>query len=778
VPLASAISALLASAPPALAQDQAPSGLGELVVTATKREESLQNVPLSIQAIGTEQLEELHINDFEDYIKYLPSVAFTSFGPGFSVAYFRGVASGENNNHSAQLPTVGMYLDEQPITTIQGALDIHLYDIARVEALAGPQGTLFGASSMAGTIRIITNKPDPSGFDAGYSLEVNSVYEGSEGYLAEGFVNVPIGERAAIRLVGWYREDAGYIDNVPTRRDFPTSGGCITNFSPAPAGCVTTPESAEGDYNDIETYGARAALRIDLSDSWTLTPSVMAQKQKSNGIFAFSPAVGDLETARFYSDASEDKWYQAALTLQGKISNFDLVYAGAYLKRDDWVDADYSDYSFFYDQCCGYGSYWYDDAGNPLEDPSQYITGSDYYKKQSHELRLSSPADNRFRFVAGLFWERSEHDIYQRYWINGLSSVIEVTGVDDTIWLTDQKRIDEDYAIFGELTFDLTDNLTVTGGFRSYEAETSLKGFFGFNTVYSNNYGEDFCGDPSTWVPYNDAPCVNLDQKVDESGTVPKVNLTYRFDDDRMVYATYSEGFRPGGINRRVPEPEYKSDKLTNYEIGWKTTWGNRLRFNGAIFLEEWDDMQFSFLPPGGSGLTIIKNAGSAEIKGIEADMTWAATDGLLLSGGVAYIDSELSEDFIEVPGEPPAAFAGSQLPLTPDFKGNLTARYTFDVGEFEAYVQGSALYRGSSWSDLKQEIRDVFGKQDSYTVADFAAGFERNGITVELYVNNAFDERARQWTWAACEESVCGVNPYYVINAPRTIGLKFGQEF
>ncbi len=780
VPLASAISALLAGAPPVFAQDEASTGaLGELVVTATKREENLQNVPLSIQAIGSEKLEELNITDFNDYVKFLPSVQFTSFGPGFSVAYFRGVASGENANHSGPQPTVGMYLDEQPITTIQGAVDLHLYDIERVEALAGPQGTLYGASSEAGTIRIITNKPNPSGFDAGYDLEINTVENGNEGYVAEAFVNVPLSPTAAVRLVGWYKDESGYIDNVAGTRTFPTSGGCISNFSPPPPGCVATANRADDSYNDAETYGARAALRIDLNDSWAITPSAMAQEQKTNGSFAYDPNVRELGITHFYPERSEDKWYQAALTVEGRISSFDLVYAGAYLNRDDLVDFDYSDYAYFYDVQYGYGSYWYDDAGNPLADPSQFVNGTDYYKRQSHELRLSSPPDKRFRFVAGLFYQDQEHEIYQNYQINGLADVITVTNWPDTIWLTNQLRKDEDSAVFGELSFDLTDKLTLTGGFRAYDTESSLKGFFGFSENYSSNFGEALCFSPEQFMG---SPCVNLDDKVDDSGTIAKGNVSYRFNDDAMVYLTYSEGFRPAGINRNNAPPNpprYRPDFLTNYELGWKTTWaGNRLRFNGAVFLEDWDDIQFSFLPPSGSGLTIIRNAGSAEIKGVEADLTWAATDGLLLYGGVAYIDSELKEDYIPDPGALPDAFAGSQLPLTPDFKGNLTARYSFEFGEFEAYVQGSAVYSGSSWSDLIQSIRDIYGKQDSYTIADFTAGFERNGISVELYVNNAFDERARLWTYAACFEGVCGVNPYYVTNQPRTIGLKFGQKF
>ena len=190
------IAAAIMAAVPRLYAADAPAessgaALEEVVVTAQKRTENLQDVPVSITAIGTERLEQLNVQSFDDYVKYLPSVSYQSTGPGFSRVFMRGVSSGDNGNHSGPLPSVGVYLDEQPVTTIQGALDIHVYDIERVEALAGPQGTLYGASSEAGTVRIITNKPDLSGFKAGYSLEGNTV-RGEEGYVAEGFVNIPL----------------------------------------------------------------------------------------------------------------------------------------------------------------------------------------------------------------------------------------------------------------------------------------------------------------------------------------------------------------------------------------------------------------------------------------------------------------------------------------------------------------------------------------------------------------------------------------------------------
>ena len=773
VPLASAISALLASHG-TFAQSTAESGVLEnVIVTAQKRQENLQEVPVSIQALGTQKLEELHIQSFDDYVKFLPSVSFTSLGPGFGVAYMRGVASGENNNHSGPQPTVGMYLDEQPITTIQGSLDIHLYDMARVEALAGPQGTLYGASSMAGTIRLITNKPDPKAFDAGYDLELNSVKNGEAGHVVEGFVNIPIAENAAIRLVGWYEKESGYIDNVARPRTFTTSEACTVNSLDPPADCTTSPAVAKDKYNDVETFGARAALRIDLNDSWSITPAVMGQEQESHGSFAYDPKVGDLQIARYYPERFTDRWMQAALTVEGKIGNLDLVYAGAYLKRDDMVDQDYSDYSYFYDKG-GSGEYWTDDLGVPLSDPSQYIHGTDGYKRYSNELRLSSPQDRRVRFVAGVFMQRQEHAIFQRYMINGLGEDLSVTGWPDTIWLTQQQRIDKDSAVFGELSFDLTESVTLTGGLRAFKAENSLVGFFGFSEGYSSNYGEGLC---FSEAQFRGAPCTNLDDDVDESGTVPKLNVTWRIDDQRMIYATYSEGFRPGGINRNGTVAPYDSDRLKNYEMGWKTTWaGNRLRLNGAIFREDWDDIQFSFLPPSGAGLTVIRNAGAARITGLETDLTLAATEALTLSAGLSLLDTELTEDYRPSPDE--SASKGDELPLSPKVKANVTARYEFNLGTLDSFVQGAAVYQDSSWSDLLSEDRAVIGQQDSYVIADLSAGFRKDSYTFQLYLNNAFDERAEIYKFAVCATGACGGNPYTFVNKPRTVGVKFGQEF
>ena len=641
-------SAAFAQQAPVVNQERtdAPT-LDTVVVTAQKREENLQKVPISIQAIGTEQLEQHQVADFNDYAKLIPSLSYGTSGggvfsgPGFVQVYMRGVVSSSEVNHSSSQPSVGMYLDEQPITTISGSLDIHMYDIARVEALAGPQGTLYGASSQAGTVRIITNRPDPSAFASGYSVEASAIDGGGIGHIVEGFANLPIQDNAAIRVVGWEKYDAGYVDNVRGTVTYPSSGITVDNAS-----------RADDNYNDAHTFGARAALRLDLNDSWTVTPQLMAQKVVAGGSTGWDPTIGDLKVKHFNPESSKDRWTQAALTVEGKIGNFDLVYAFSHLKRDVDSESDYSDYAFWYDTLQGYGAYicsnFDPDAfacapgGGPIN-PSQFIQAIDAYDKTSHELRIASPAEDRLRFVAGVFWQEQKHDIEQHYRIDGLSPNQWVTGWEDAIWLTQQDRKDRDQAVFGEVSFDITDQLTATGGMRFFEAKNNLKGYFGFGDWGWSSTGEASCISPED---YEGAPCLSFDKGTEESGSLGRFNLTYQIDDDRMVYATWSEGYRPGGINRRGTLPPYLSDFLTNYELGWKTSWANnRLILNGAIFREEWEDFQFSYL--GQNGLTEIRNAAQAQIDGVELDLSWAATYNLMISGGFAWYDAETDRELL-----------------------------------------------------------------------------------------------------------------------------------
>ena len=772
-------------------QSTKSSELGTITVTAQKRTENLQDVPISLDVLNTDKLTQMNVADISDYVKLLPSVSTSSsqgaYQPGFGQVSMRGVESGSNGNHSGPPPSVGVYLDEQPITTAVGAIDPHIYDVQRIEALAGPQGTLYGASSEAGTIRIITNKPDPTAFSASVSAEVSTIDHGNTGYITEGYVNLPLTPWMALRVVGWSKQDAGYIDNVYGTRTY--TGTSPIDGTTLPPITINNASQARENYNFADTRGGRAALKIDLNDNWSITPSVVAQSAHVNGIYAFDPHVGDLKVTHFFPEKSEDRWIQSALTVQGKIGNFDVVYTGAHLNRSDHYDQDYSDYSFWYDTLAGYGAYIHDNNGN-LIDPSQHIHAEDAYRKTSNELRVSSPRDQRLRFTVGAFTERQSHDILQDYLIDNLGSDLSVTGWPNTIWLTRQVREDNDRALFGEASYDLTDNLTATVGARFFHTANSLRGFFGYAAGYSSSQGEAACPDQ---VPFEGAPCKEFDKKVTQNDHIGRANLTYKFDADKMIYATWSEGFRPGGINRRGTLPPYQADFLTNYEFGWKTEWlDHHLRWNGAVFQENWKDFQFAVV--GANGLTEIRNANQARIRGFESNLSWSATYNLVLSGGIAVYHSELTQNYcgtLDANDQPitvcppsddfpdgPLAPKGTQLPITPKVKGDLTARYTFDFYGNEAYAQGAVFGTGRRRSDLRLLQGGILGDLPGYGTVDLSAGFKKDQWSLDFYMKNAFDNRGVISNYAECRAEICGGNTYIIPVQPRTLGVRLTRDF
>ena len=786
-PLARAVSVALAGTAlasvatlPVKAQEQASQqgrALEEIVVTAQKRTENLQDVPVSVQVLGNVQLEQLNVNGFEDYIEFLPTVSYTSNGPGYGILYMRGISSGGDGVHSGSMPSVGVYLDEQPVTTIGQVLDVHIYDIARIETLAGPQGTLFGQGSQAGTLRIITNKPVMEEFEASYDLGIDTVKEGDLGYIAEGMVNIPLTSNAALRLVGWHEYQGGYIDNIPGTITYAASGITIDNSA-----------TAEDDFNDVETTGARALLQIDLNDNWTVTPGVMYQQQEAHGLWAHDPEdAGDLEVVRFFPDGQDEDWLQSILTVEGSITdNLEFVYAGAHLDRD--VDAlyDYTGYAEYlesYYASIGYDCYHYDALGN-CADPSQFVQSDERYSRLSHEVRLQSSGEGRFQWILGGFTQKQVHD-FDLQWVvpdmNPAGSVIE-NGT--TVWQTKQVRTDRDLAFFGEATFDITDQWSFTGGLRWFEYDNTLYGFNGFIGHCTGIFDEDgnFVEDRENGeVQY---PCFDtriLDDQTDGDGESWKFSFDYRATDDVLLYATYSEGFRSGGVNRaRIENIEkYRPDWVKNHEIGWKTTLlDGRLRFNGAAYYLDWEDFQYSFLDFSISNLTIIGNVGEASTVGAEFDLNWLLTDQFNLSLAGSYNDAQLEGDYWvderdEALGLPPDAPDGTEMPYVPEWQLTSIGRYELDIGGLPGYLQAAVSYTGDSWNELEVATRL---KQDAYTLLNLSAGVAYENWTVDVFINNATDERAQIDVYEPSYASL--IDSRTITNRPRSIGIRFGQKF
>jgi iron complex outermembrane recepter protein len=796
-------SALLAGGGMAHAADTSEANtLEEVVVTAQKRSEDMQKVPISLQVLSGQELEQHEVTSFDDYAKLLPSVSFQSLGPGQSQLYFRGISSGADGLHAGSLPATGVYLDETPVTTIGNSLDVHVYDIARVEALAGPQGTLYGASSLSGTLRIITNKPDPSAFSASYDVKADKYGDGNGGGEFEGYLNIPLAANAAVRLVGYYDHQGGYINNQL---------GTLTYLRGVPAAgipndplTVSNADIAGQRFNPLTTYGGRAALKIDLNDNWTITPQVLAQSQRADGDFLYDPAKGFLNISDFFKGINEDKWYQSALSVEGKISNFDVLYSGGWFERNVHNLVDYSGYTVGYDAysqspTATYNAVRYVDCaqgtpgndcngkGGPLTDPTQYTDNHDKYTKMSHELRVTSPADYRLRGTVGMFYQRQTDNIRADFGANDLPAYYSVDGSPDTVYLTQQIRVDRDYAVFGDGTFDISDKFKLSAGIRQFWVENTLYGFFGFNDVLSS-HGEALCNPPvsaATIIP-DYWPCINTNKKVVESGETHRVNLTYQIDNDRMVYVTYSTGFRPGGNNRLPQVLSYAADTLSNYEFGWKTSWlDHRLRTNGALFFEKWNGVQLSVT--GNNGITSIVNAANARVKGIEGDVSWLLIDNLTVGASATYVNARTtnplcpldpSTELVTHDCADPTAPTGTQLPVTPKIKANATARYKFNVGDYESFVQGTVIHQGVSTSQLDQILNGYMGDLPQFTTVDFAAGTGMHNWHVEAYIENAFDAHGQLGRSNECASANCFTEYHVYPIKPMIFGVKFGQKF
>ncbi len=831
--LATLLTSAVIISTPAFAQAAAEESSGdEIIVTAQKREESLQNVPISIQALSTKKLDQLGISNFNEFSQQLPSVSFQTSAPGSTSVYMRGVASGGDGNHSGSLPSVGVYLDEQPVTTIGGTLDVHIYDIARIESLAGPQGTLYGASSEAGTIRIITNKPSTAGFEGRVDGEFNSVSKGGQGGTLQGMINAPFGDNAALRVTGFYQRDAGYIDNVAGTRTF--CGTATRDGNGDINGCIKDGISANNaalvkkDFNDTETWGGRAALKIDLDDNWTVTPTLLYQDQRTHGTYGFDKSVGDLKVQHFFPDFGKDRYAQAALTIEGKLGNWDLTYAGAYLDRKRSSSSDYTDYAETYDSLYqgagGIANYFYfsDAAGNTI-DPRQKVLGSDHFKKISQEFRVASPTENRFRVVAGLFYQRQSNLIHQDYQIANLNPALSVNGIPGTLWLTQQKRTDKDYAVFGEASFDILDNLTLTAGGRAFIYDNSLIGFFGFgrdpngppyNGAGSSRTGVAGCfntdgstvrnNGAGTLLPavVSGSPCTNLGtfangkiipKATEGQGFTHRLNLTWKPADKVLLYGTWSRGFRPGGLNRRGTVAPYAADFLTNYELGFKTTLlDGKMRLNAALYQQSWKSFQFAFL--GQNSFTEIHNGPDARIRGVEADVN-LSLGNLVIGAAGAYTDAKTRSNLCAI-DDPTftctdtdnfiAAPKGTRLPITPRLKVSGNARYSFPLGSAKGHFQAVVVHQSSAASDIRTAATqtgtgityspaDQLGRLRAYTTADFSAGADFDKYSLELFIDNAFDERAEISRFAQC--GACQ-RTYIVPVRPRTFGVRAGAKF
>lgn len=752
--LAAAVSAAVTAPGSAAAQEAA--GLEEIIVTATKRQERLQDVAVSISAFGNEEITRRGLQQLDDYARFVPGLSFGTREPGGTSIVFRGVAA-QGVQYGA-VSSAGLYLDEQPITIAGLNPDPRLVDIERLEALRGPQGTLYGASSQSGTLRIITNKPDPSGFDAWVDASAAAVDEGDTGYDLSGMVNVPlVADRLALRLVAFSAEEAGYIDNVLA----PSQGGTFDNAA-----------YVADDVNATDYAGGRAALRWRINDDWTADLGVIFQDVSADGIGDVNQDVGELEQVRFERESLDDDWYQLALTINASLPIGDAVFAASYFDRDFHYDADATDYEFAFNQS-GYVAY---DFGG---DPRGYVINDQSDDVTTFEARLASPgtSDSRWAWLIGAFY--SEHDRISSFdsYVRGYQntpafayfSYLQYYDTGQFLEPTERwfiGRYDqelEQVAVFGELSFDLTEHFTITAGGRWAD--------------YDRRFAQRQ-ESPEGSTAFNFLDDIT---QTSDSDVVTKLNLTYTFDQDRLVYATYSEGFRVGGSNplkaaATLPQT-YDSDEVNNYELGAKTEWlDRRLRINVAAYYMQWDDFQAQVEDPAPTIFNLgFVNFPSAEIIGFESDFAVAVGKALRLEGALSWNEAEIAETAtrFDVTVED-----GARLPLTPDWSASLGIEYRLDRQILGAapYGRFDYAYVGDS-VNLLEGIEAVVGstsvqEQDAYHTGDLRLGLETDNWTATFFVDNLWDERGEQFI------SVRWAKPRVSLIRPRTYGLSFRYRF
>ena len=780
-PLAAAVLAVTQAQIAAFAEEEDNSNvIEEVIVTATKRAADMQDVGQSITAFTTDDLARLGARDMKEYVDALPSVTLVNSMPGRNSVVFRGVSTGSSEYRTDSMTAV--YLDEQPLTTNSQQVDPWLVDIERVEALPGPQGTLFGSSSQAGTLRVITNKPDFSRMSAQLDTGIYATQGGEASYDVSGHVNLPLGERFAVRAAGFLSHEGGYVDNVP--------GEDL-------AGIRNNADVVEDDFNEYDVHGGRIAASWDVSDRWNLLAAVIAQKSGANGSWESDPSLGDYKITKFFDEYRDDDWYQTALTITGDLGFAELSATTAAFDRKivyEWDNMLYEQYKdAYFGVYSGYDLYNSDYTfGTTFNDQNQ--------ERFSQEVRLTSFGESRFQWMIGGFYEDVQDD-----WLYGADNpdLMDTTawtaannyaynyyasydGIDYPLapttvgYFNRFERAVTQKAAFGEMSYDFTDKLLVAFGTRWFEYERDEYDLFHF---------------PKGLPPIS-ALDVNGAYRAEgvESDTAFKFNAQYHVDNERMVYFLFSQGFRLGGSNSQraartglVPL-NYTSDKLNNYEVGLKSRWfGGRVQLNISAFHMVWEDIQIN--NSGGVDdqwwLRGTVNGDTAATTGVEINWDANVTDALRIEGSVFRANPQFTSEFELLSGS--VVRDGTVMPISPELKCWLAVEYAlWNVGRAEQlWVRYDVSYQASVYNGLEAAIaEDPNGRQPSWSLSNLQVGASLpNGLDVTFVINNLWDQRTTNYLDDGANDYADWFQDSRFRNlrsyvAPRTAGLTVSKSF
>ncbi|WP_185739808.1 TonB-dependent receptor [Sphingorhabdus wooponensis] len=860
---------------PAFAQQTAEEqdrGIADIVVTATRREESANRVPLAITALGGEALSDLNVTKFDKLIEYLPNVRAASRGPGASSIFIRGLSTDSPGLQIAGTagaqPTVALYINDAPASLVGRNLDLYAVDLQRVEVLAGPQGTLFGASAMGGAVRYITNKPDTSAFSAGFNSSYAFTKGGEESVAGDAFINIPIvQDKLAIRAVFYSDNQGGYIDNVAGTYQMPFNGNvgvagklptgnpllvtraisscvgisnCTGSLYRAPTRqTINNDAFVEDNYNDASYRGGRIALTWNVSEDWSVDLMHVRQELDTDGVFDFEPEVGDLKVTKFGDNSLKDRVNLSTWAVNGRLGALDVIYTGSFMKHRATQVADYAGYSNiglylpYYE--CDAGVYYSSraqTAGNTCYAPNKSYQVRNRTERMTQELRLTTPVDKRVRGTFGLFYDDNKlFDNTDWSYLQEAAGYIyrrspnpAVNANDTSVrpvkvgFFNDVQRKDRQFAAYGEASFDIIpEKLILTGGLRYYNEKASINGssatsFGGARGVYNAATGTySAAATPPTLYGIS----VNMNQLYADSspakynGVLYKANLTYRIGDGSLVYATYSDGFRPGGFNRKpcsvgsatcptnadfVRLGTYVPDKVQNYEVGGKfSLLDRRLQVNFAAYQIDWSNIQITVFDQNISNQTFTTNLLDARIRGLEGDVTWRTTPELTFNSAFSYNDSEMTKYRKNTTVLRPL---GGPLALSPKFQFNARLHWEKELSSGLApFAQIGIHYVGKSISDVIDNVDIRYGgatavyngvtvrsgdviapikaaqNLGSYATAGASFGVSKDEWRLEVFGDNLTDKRPELYKSGNDGELRT------TTSRPRTIGLRFSYK-
>ncbi|MDP9011426.1 MAG: TonB-dependent receptor, partial [Pseudomonadota bacterium] len=713
----------------------AEEALGEIVVTAQRRSERLQNVPAAITALSGDSLNALHLQGNADLASQVPSLSFDVLGPGESTLAIRGLGTAYG-----LAPAVSYYVNETPLDVrtdgYSGAPDVDFFDVARIEVLRGPQGTLYGSSSMGGALRVLTAQPDPAALAVNAEFGGSDMQGGGAGYFAKSAVNLPLTADAAVRVVGTYEHVPGYINRVRPG-----------DFSQARPNDPVEKRHT----NDVDLKGGRILGLWKPLDGLTISPSVMVSQVDAASSSQYFSNLPRYTTAAYSPSPQTSRLVVGNLSVTYDAGFASLLSSTSVLSRDTET---LSDFTLFWANLAPAFGLTY-----PPNTP-----GTDYYTSRNagfvQELRLTSPADQRLRWVSGAYFSR-----YHQHSTESTNSTAFADALGQTdspnLYTFDQSVIDQQAAAFADLTFKILPQLEITAGERYYELRDSLE----------NEQSGDLAA-PSQPLVHAKA-----------SGSSPRVVLTYYPVPDATLYATAARGYRPGGPNVGLPtgigctlnnaySPLYQPDSVWNYEFGAKTEFlQRRLSVDIALYRIDWKNVQQSVTDPG-CGYLFIANVGTAQSKGVEAEINFKPVESLLMSLSGSYTQAKYQS--IAGPFQGASAVQpGDAVPDVPRQKFNVGGEYTKALADYTGYMHLNWSHLGSvptgfTYKDVRPE----------YSALEASVGVRRDRYDVSLYGHNLTNTNGVLSIQEGTPYSFGSVFRTQISTPPRTVGIDLKMHF